>query len=107
MPRLRNQVFISYAHEDLPIVRQIVAGLKERKLDVWFDKKHLGAGRWKQKIIKAINQSRFFVICISKAALQKTGADSDKIGFQDEELNTAYIIAQDQPDNEFTIVPVR
>ena len=103
----RYQVFVSYAHEDLGTVRQIVCGLRKRKLNVWFDKEDLGRGRWKQKIVKAISKSRFFVICISEAALLKTGADNDKIGFQDEELNIAYNIALDQPDSVFTIVPVR
>jgi Flp pilus assembly protein TadD len=100
----RYRVFLSYAHEDLDTIRKVFAGLKERKLKVWFDKEDLGPGRWKSKIIKAITQSRYFVICISEAALRKTG---DEPGFQDDELNTAYGIAQDQPDKEFTIIPVR
>ncbi|KKK49284.1 hypothetical protein LCGC14_3136620, partial [marine sediment metagenome] len=100
----KDQVFISYAHEDLETVKNVVLGLKKRKLNVWFDKEHLAPGRWKKQIIKAITRSRYFVICISKAALRKTG---EKPGFQDDELQTAYEIAQDQPDQEFTIVPVR
>ena len=103
----QDRVFISYAHEDLPTIRRIVAGLKMRKLNVWFDKDDLGPGRWKPAITKAIAQSRYFVICISEAALRKTGADKSKVGFQDDELNTAYNIAQEQPDGEFTIIPIR
>ena len=103
----RSRVFISYAHEDLPTIHQIVDGLKKRKVDVWFDKEQLAPGRWKQQITKAIAQSRYFVICISEAALRKTGSNRNKVGFQDEELNAAYNIAQDQPDKEFAIVPVR
>ncbi len=101
----RDRVFLSYAHEDLDTVRRIYSELKERQLNVWFDKERLGPGRWKPAITKAIAQSRYFVICISEAALKKTG-DEDP-GFQDEELNTAYNIAQEQPDKEFTIIPVR
>ena len=101
----RDRVFLSYAHEDLGTVRRIYAGLKERQLNVWLDKEDLSPGRWKPAITKAIAQSRFFVICISQAALKKTGEDEP--GFQDEELNTAYNIAQEQPNKEFAIVPVR
>ena len=100
----KGQVFISYAHEDLETVKNIVLGLKKRQLDVWFDKEHLAPGRWKMQIIKEIARSRYFVICISEAALRKTG---EKPGFQDNELQTAYEIAQAQPDQASTIVPVK
>lgn len=100
----KARVFLSYAHEDLAIVRKIYTGLKERNLAVWFDKEDLGPGLWKRKIEKAIPKSRYFVICISKAALKKTGNEP---GFQDEELQQAYEIARVQPEDAFTIVPIR
>jgi hypothetical protein len=83
----RDRIFLSYANEDLDTVRSIHSGLNERQLNVWFDKVCLGPGRFKPTITKAIAQSRYFVICISQAALKNTG---DEPGFQDEELNTAY-----------------
>ena len=100
----RNQVFLSYAREDLETVKKVFHGLKKRGLNVWFDKEHLGPGSWKSQIEKAISKSRYFVICISEAALRKTG---DEPGFQDEELNRAYNIAEKQSSQDFTIVPVR
>lgn len=101
----RSRVFLSYAHENLDTVRRIVVGLKKRKLNVWFDKEQLKPGEWMPQIEKAIARSRYFVICVSEAALRKTG--DERPGFQDKELNAAYKIAQRQPDTEFTIVPVR
>ncbi len=101
----KESVFLSYADENLDMVRRIYAGLKERKLNVWFDKEDLGPGLWKRKIEKAILKSRYFVICISEAALKKTGDESP--GFQDEELQQAYEIARVQPESSFTIIPVR
>jgi len=101
----KPQVFLSYAREDLKTVRRIYEGLKKRNIKVWINKEDLGPGRWKPKITKAIARSRYFVICISHAALKKTGDDTP--GFQDEELNTAYQIAQDQGDQKFSIIPVR
>ena len=94
----RDLIFLSYASEDLDTVWKVYDGFLKRKLTVWFDKKDCGPGGWKRQIIKAITHSRFFVICISEAALRKTGEEP---GFQDEELNTGYKIAQDQPDQEF------
>ena len=100
----RDLVFLSYASEDLDTVWKVYKGLIKRKLPVWFDKKDCKRGKWKPQIIKAITRSRFFVICISEGALCKTGEEP---GFQDEDLNIAYSIALDQPEQEFTIVPVR
>ncbi|SHO53494.1 toll/interleukin-1 receptor domain-containing protein [Desulfopila aestuarii] len=77
----KTRIFLSYAHEDLEMVRQIYTGLKARNLGVWFDKEDLGPRLWKRKIEKAIPKSQYLVICISEAALKKTG---DEPGFQDE-----------------------
>lgn len=106
MSRSENKrIFLSYASEDLEIVEKIYAGLIERRLVVWFDKKNLKPGAWSIQIMKAISRCRYFVICISKSALKKTGDKNP--GFQDSELNRAFEIAMMQPMNEFTIVPIR
>ena len=101
----RDRVFLSYASEDLAMAESIYDGLNKRKLNVWFDKEDLKPGVWKPQILKAISRSRYFVICISEAALKKTGDETP--GFQDKELNRAYEIAIMQPEEEFSIVPVR
>ncbi|MCP5049090.1 MAG: TIR domain-containing protein, partial [bacterium] len=106
MPELKRDItFLSYAHEDLEQIWKIYKGLKKRGVDVWFDKEDLGKGRWKQKILNAINRSKNFVFCLSNAALKKT--HGEKPGFQDDELQYAYEIAVNQPEDKFTIVPVR
>jgi len=86
------------------MVRKVYDGLVKRGLNVWFDKEHSGPGKWKPQIERAIRRSRYFIICLSNAAIKKTG---DIPGFQDHELNEAYNIAKDQPEQEFTIIPVR
>ena len=103
--KIENRVFISYAREDLEIVKRIVNGLKERQISVWFDRQNLSPGRWKDQIIKAITRSRYFVICVSHSALRKTG--DERPGFQDKELQAAYSIAESQPEESFTIIPIR
>ncbi len=100
-----NRVFLSYAKEYIDKVKDVYEGLIKRGLNVWFDEEDLQAGRWKPQIKKAISRSRYFIICISEAALRKTGEEMR--GFQDEELNRAYDIAEEQSDKDFTIVPVR
>jgi tetratricopeptide (TPR) repeat protein len=97
-------VFISYAKEDIVRVRSIQRALQARGVRTWFDELDLRAGPWRAQISKAIARSRFFLIFLSQAALQKTG---DRPGFQDQELNEAYQIAMNQSPQSFTIVPVR
>ncbi len=101
----RDRIFLSYASEDLDKILNIYQGLKKRKLNVWLDKENLRPGEWMPQIEKAIARSRYFIICISNAALRKTG--DDQPGFMDTELNAGYRIAKRQPATEFTIVPVR
>lgn len=101
--RARDQVFLSYAREDLPKVREIYKGLQSRGLEVWFDQISLVPGPWRNQIVKAIESSRYYVIAISKAALKKTG---DEPGFLDDELDSAYQFAKNRPVKDFTIVPV-
>lgn len=100
----KPQIFLSYASENLDMVRKVYEGLVKRQLNVWFDKEHLGPGKWKPQIERAIRRCRYFIICLSNAAIRKTG---DEPGFQDHELNEAYEIARNQPEQEFTIIPVR
>jgi len=101
----KTRIFLSYAHEDLDTVRKIDASLTARNLDVWFDKRCLKPGSWKRQIESIIPHCRYFVICISNAALKKTGIEER--GFQGDELQQAYEIARIQPEGVFTIVPVR
>ncbi len=106
MPFLeREYVFISYAHENLEQVLKVYEGLKKRKVNVWIDKRDLVPGRWKPQIFKAISRSKYFVICLSNAAIKKTSGE--KPGFQDEELQTAWEFAREQDERGFTIIPVR
>ena len=101
---IKPMVFLSYASENLLMVRNVYEGLIKRGLNVWFDKEHLKPGKWKPQIERAIRRSRYFIICLSNAAICKTG---DEPGFQDHELNEAYNIAKDLPEQDFAIIPVR
>jgi biotin carboxyl carrier protein len=103
--KAQGQTFLSYAKEDLADVRKLYEGLIKRKVNVWFDKENISVGEWRPQITKAIARSNNFIICLSEAALRKTG--SEKPGFQDNELNIAYNIALAQSSDNFAIIPIR
>jgi tetratricopeptide (TPR) repeat protein len=102
---VREYAFLSYAHEDLDLVRKLYKGLKERKVNAWFDKVDLGPGRVKQGIKKAISRSRYFIFCLSEASLKKINEKNRT--FVDDELQTAWEFATEQDEKSFTIIPVR
>ncbi len=67
---MMDKIFISYSSKDKARVRRINNILIEHGLETWFDETDISQGEnWSRKIIEAINQSRFFLACISKNSL--------------------------------------
>ncbi len=59
-------VFISYAHEDMPIVSNIVQQLNKAGFNVWFDSAKLESGDdYNRRISDAINSCQIFVPILS------------------------------------------
>ena len=59
-------VFVSYPHEDMPIVSSIVERLKEEGFDVWFDSAKLESGdSYNTRISNAIAKCKFFIPILS------------------------------------------
>ena len=57
-------VFISYVRENTEIVDKLCKGLRSRGIEVWLDRRDLGAGvRWKREIPRAIREGTFFIAC--------------------------------------------
>ncbi len=68
------KIFISYAKEDQNIVDQLFEHLKKANFDPWLDSVKLSVGEnWELQIEKAISESDFVVICLSKNSILKFG----------------------------------
>ena len=66
----RSQIFISYARKDKEKVNDIYRQLKEWELNLWRDRENIPPGAdWAIDIEKAIDQSAFFLACLSSNAL--------------------------------------
>lgn len=64
-------IFISYAHEDMPIVAQIVDRLNKDGFDVWFDSSKLESGdNYDKRIANAIAKCKIFVPILSPQVKQ-------------------------------------
>jgi len=59
-------VFVSYPHEDMPIVSSIVERMKEEGFDVWFDSAKLESGdSYNARISEAIAKCKIFIPILS------------------------------------------
>jgi hypothetical protein len=68
----RQGVFLSYASDDRTKVQDLYDSFSRNGLDVWLDRHALQPGeRWDLMIQEAILSSKAFVVCISKAWLDR------------------------------------
>lgn len=66
-----SSVFLSYSRSDAHIVDRIADDLQKEGVDLWFDRQNLVAGQnWQVQIEKAITESSFIIVFISKSSLQ-------------------------------------
>jgi hypothetical protein len=63
----QHDVFLSYAREDLALAQKLVAALKARGLDVWYDKMISGGSRWRGEIVRHLKSSHALVVLFSRA----------------------------------------
>lgn len=101
VPSQRKTVFISYASEDLENAKRLCDELRESGFEPWIDKEKLVPGqKWKDKIIEATQNSRFFIALLSKNSLSKKG-------FVQKELKEALDVLDLYPSSEIYLVPAR
>lgn len=78
--RRRPQVFISYAHEDLPRVRKLEGLLYEEGFRPWIDRDSLAQGdNWLDGIQRAIGESDYILPVITDHSVDPTGFTQSEI----------------------------
>ncbi|MBS1257959.1 MAG: hypothetical protein MAG551_01012 [Candidatus Scalindua arabica] len=83
-------IFLSCAAEDTDTTKRLYEGMKERELNVTFDRVDINPKKWEAQVKKAISRSQILVICISKKALVYPSGGNK--GFLDTKLNDLYNI---------------
>ena len=92
------RLYISFAEEDRPQVRQLEARLRTEGFETWFDEKDLTAGSdWKDEIKQALPRCDVFISCISTRSVSRRG-------FYNEEIALALDLRKDHPG---FVIPVR
>lgn len=97
----KPSVFISYAREDQEQASKLYVQLKQYYCTPWIDIENLLPGdQWEIIIPKIIEQSDFFLACLSRTS-------SSKIGFFQTELKHGYKKLQRYPSSNTYIIPIR
>ena len=104
MPTERRQlkVFLSYASQDEPAVREVYNALKlQAWIDPWLDKTKILPGQdWRLVIEKAVEQADVVIICLSSQLVNKEG-------FIQREIRYAYEVALEKPEATIFLIPLR
>jgi len=95
------KVFVCYAKEDFKQVHPIYQRLNNETYSPWMDKENIVGGQdWDLEIIKAIEQSNFFLACLSKHSVSKEG-------YVQKELKMGLEVLDRQPPDNIYLIPVR
>lgn len=96
------KVFLSYASQDRPVVREIYDALKlEGWIDPWLDKAKILPGQdWQMVIETAVDEADVAILCFSNQSVSKEG-------FVQREIRYVYDIALEKPDGTIFLIPLR
>jgi len=96
----KPKVFISYLRSDRSRVRELYSELCTAGFEPWFDEMNVLPGEdWYRVLSRAISESDFVLICLSKESVNAKG-------FVQRELRFALEIALERPSDIF-IIPVK
>ncbi len=96
-----RRVFLSYASEDRARAEPLYDALKSRGHRPWMDKKDLLPGQeWETEIRRVIEESDFFIACMSTKSITKRGFVQKEIRFALDVLGTI-------PQGQIYLIPAR
>lgn len=97
----KPKVFLSYARQDKDTVLEIYTFLKENGCDTWMDVKNILPGQaWEYEIERAIENSNYFIACLSTHSVNHTG-------YVQTELKKALKILDRFPEGKIFLIPIK
>lgn len=98
---LPKKIFLSYVREDEIKVRKLYKNLEKAGFHPWMDVYNIRKGtNWELAIERAISETDFFVICISKSSQEKRG-------YFRHEVNKAIALCLQKLDDDVFLIPLR
>jgi hypothetical protein len=74
----RLHIFLSYAREDLAVLRSVQEGLVTLNHEVWFDKRLNGGQDWWDRILQRIRDCDVMIVAVSPAMLESDAAARER-----------------------------
>lgn len=98
---MTTKIFISYAKEDKSFAEKLYIDLRQAGVEPWLDNFDLIPGQpWDRAIRKAIDDSSYFIAVLSSRSVGKKG-------YVQKEIRHALAIAEEYPEDEIFIIPIR
>jgi TIR domain-containing protein len=98
---LQLKVFLAHSHEDEETVRDVFHLLKADGFEPWLDKISLAPGQdWKLEIKHAVRTADAVAVFLSQHSVTRAG-------YVNQEIALALDYAQQQPEREIYIIPIR
>lgn len=95
------RIFLAYAREDFDAVSAIYDRLAALGLKPWMDKRDLLPGeKWEVHLGQAIQDSHFFLACLSTKSVEKRG-------YLQKEFKKAFDLWQEKLDSDIYLIPLR
>jgi len=92
---------LCHSSHDKPLVRELYRKLVAEGMKPWLDEESLHPGQeWDSEIRIAIRKSDVVVVCIS-------GHSVSKAGYLQKEIKLALDVADEQPEGEIFLIPIR
>lgn len=96
-----DNVFISYAKEDIDVASKLYEYLKAMCFEPWLDKKELLPGQdWDYEIRKALKNTDFIILLLSKISIEKRG-------YVQREYKLALQYCEEKLDSDIYIIPCK
>lgn len=94
-------VFLCHSSQDKPHVRRLDRRLRQRGIETWLDERELLPGQdWDLEIRAAVRRAAAVVVCLSHAAVTKSG-------YLQKEIRLVLDVADEQPPGAIFVIPAR
>lgn len=95
------RVFLCHSSGDKPAVRKLYRRLRDDNIQSWLDEEDLLPGQdWAVEIPKAVRAADIVLVCLSQGSTTKTG-------YVQKEIKHALDVADEQPEENIFIIPVK
>jgi CRP-like cAMP-binding protein len=89
------QVFLSYARADAEFATRLVEDLRERGINVWYDRQITGGNTWYEEIQKALDDCEMMIVVLSPRSMESRNVADEWHYYLDENKRLVPVLYED------------